>query len=145
MCRWCSTIPISLGGLRGIVDPLGRTTEFVYADNKIDLLEIRQTTGGMNERIASFTWNARHLPRTLTDASGQTTTFTYNADGQPVTVQDPAGARLPVLAIMANGYLDQHQRSPARHRRYHHVDLRCKRAHAYTAWTGWLYRDLCLR
>ena len=68
-------------------DPFGRQTSYTYASNGIDLLEVRQTTGGMNDLLASYAnYNAQHQPQSVTDAAGQTTTMTYNAAGQVLTV-----------------------------------------------------------
>ena len=77
----------SLGHVTSRTDPLGRRTSYVYAANNIDLLEVRQTTGSMNDLLATYSnYNVTHLPQTITDAAGQTTTFTYNAAGQVLTV-----------------------------------------------------------
>jgi len=77
------------GHVTQATDPLGRVTDYVYAANQIDLLEIRQKTGplpGNYEVLGKFTYNAQRLPLTTTDAAGQTTTYTYNPRGQPLTV-----------------------------------------------------------
>jgi RHS repeat-associated protein len=94
-----------LGRITNAVDPLGRTTIFNYAANYIDLLEIRQLTGaGTSDRLASFTYNAQHLPLTVVDATGQRTTFTYNAAGQLLTLTNPKG-ETTTLSYDANGFL----------------------------------------
>jgi YD repeat-containing protein len=68
-------------------DPVGRRTSWTYAANGIDLLEVRQTTGGANDLLASYgSYTAGHQPQTITDAAGQTTTLTYTAAGQVATV-----------------------------------------------------------
>lgn len=78
------------GSLTSQKDPLGRQTTYTYAANGIDLLEVRQTTGGANDLLGSFSnYTAQHRPQTVTDAAGETTTFTYNAAGQPLTVTNP--------------------------------------------------------
>ena len=61
----------------------------VYAANGIDLMERRQTRGTNSELLASFTYNAQHLPVTWTNASGQTTTVIYNSRGQKLSSQNP--------------------------------------------------------
>jgi RHS repeat-associated protein len=72
-------------------DPLGRQTTYTYALNGTDLLEVRQTSPGVNDLLASFAnYNERHQPGSVTDAAGQTTTYTYNASGQILTVTTPA-------------------------------------------------------
>ena len=72
-------------------DPLGRQTTYTYAANGTDVLEVRQTSPGVNDLLASYgDYNALHQPGTVTDAAGQTTTYTYNAAGQVLTVTTPA-------------------------------------------------------
>jgi RHS repeat-associated protein len=77
----------SQGRVTSRIDPLGRQTTYTYAANGLDLLEMRQVTGSGTDLLASYAgYNAQHLPATVTDAAGQTTTTTYNAAGQPLTV-----------------------------------------------------------
>ena len=80
-----------LARLTNSVDPVGRTFSYVYASNRIDLLEIRQTRAGNDELLFRATYNAQHRPLTVTHASGQTTTNTYNARGQLLTQTNPKG------------------------------------------------------
>jgi YD repeat-containing protein len=70
------------GHIENQVDPIGRTFSYKYAENGIDLLEIRQTRVGQNELLSRTTYNAQHLPLAATNAAGQTTTYTYDARGQ---------------------------------------------------------------
>jgi RHS repeat-associated protein len=71
------------GHLTDTVDPNGRETKYIYADDGIDLLQVLQRTSGSGfSQIAAFTYNAAHLPLTSTDASGQISHFTYNGAGQ---------------------------------------------------------------
>jgi YD repeat-containing protein len=68
--------------LTRIVDPLGRTTNFAYA-NQIDLAAISQTLANGNQTtLAQYTYNYQHRPVTYTDASLKVTSFTYNSKGQ---------------------------------------------------------------
>ncbi len=67
-------------------DPLGRQTTYTYAANGVDVLTVRQTTGGLNDLLATFANYTAHLPQSTTDGAGQTTTTTYNAAGQALTV-----------------------------------------------------------
>lgn len=86
------------------VDALGRETVYVYgtgsqADSDpargtgIDLLEVKQKTvaaeGVAYEKLWRAAYDARHLPLTTTDATGQATTYTYNARGQVLTTMTP--------------------------------------------------------
>lgn len=77
----------SLGMVTSKTDALGRQTTFTYAPNGLDLLEVRQIKPGGSDLLASYGgYNAQHLPGTITDTAGQTTTITYNASGRPLTV-----------------------------------------------------------
>lgn len=71
------------------IDPIGRTTSYVYAPNEIDLVEVRQTTAGKNDLLGRFAYNAQHLPVAIWDAAGQMTTNTYNPRGQLLTSTNP--------------------------------------------------------
>ena len=68
-------------------DPLGRQTTSTYAGNGTDLLQVRQTTAGLNALVASYgNYTALGQPQTITDGAGQSTTLTYAASGQVLTV-----------------------------------------------------------
>lgn len=85
------------------VDPLGRETVFVYGTNNVpdaspttgegmDLLQVKQknlASPGGYDLLQTFSYNSQHLPLTVTDAAGQTTTFTYLSDGRRHTVVSP--------------------------------------------------------
>ena len=82
----------SLGNVTKEIDPAGRTVTFAYAGNGIDLIEIRRKTGeGSSVRLVAATYNATHLPLTVTDAAGETTVFTYNNKGQLLTTTNAKG------------------------------------------------------
>ena len=54
-----------------------------------------------------MTYNAQHLPLTITDAAGQTTTYTYNERGQVLTKTNPTKRCTDnnhLLAYDDNGY-----------------------------------------
>ena len=75
------------GQVTARTDAVGRQTTYTYAANGIDLLEVRQTTGGANDLLASYgSHTATHQPQTIMDAAGQTTTLTYTAAGHVATV-----------------------------------------------------------
>lgn len=94
----------ALGNKTQETDALGRQTTYVYAANNVDLLEVRQTTAGINELLSSATYNDRHLPLTTTDASGQSTSYTYNARGQLLTATNAKG-ETTTRTYNADGYL----------------------------------------
>ena len=79
------------GNLTQYIDPAGRTTNFIYAPNNIDLVEVDQVTGQGNAQIASYTYNAQHRPLTYTDAAYQVTRYSYNAAGQVTRIALPLG------------------------------------------------------
>lgn len=91
-----------------VVDPLGRATSYTYSADGMDLLEVRNSTAGGNEVLAKYTYDARHLPLSATDASGRSTSFTYNAAGQPSTITNPNG-EATTFTYDPNGYLQQVQ------------------------------------
>ena len=89
------------------VDPLGRVMTYDYDPaNGIDLLGVRNTTGGLNEQLASATYNSAHQPLTTTDAAGQTTVLTYNGFGQLASTQDSLG-RTVNFQYDDQGYLQE--------------------------------------
>jgi RHS repeat-associated protein len=93
----------NFGHVTSEIDPLGRTFNYIYSTNGIDLLEVRQTRAGNNELLAKFTYNAQHRVLTSADASGQATTNTYNARGQLLTVTNPKGETI-TYTYDPNGY-----------------------------------------
>jgi RHS repeat-associated protein len=94
----------AFGNLTREVDPVGRTVSYVYADNGIDLVEIRQTRAGQNQLLARRTYDARHQMLTATDAAAQTTTFTYDARGQILSSTNARG-EVTTYGYDAGGYL----------------------------------------
>lgn len=91
------------GNVTKTIDPVGRTFSYIYDANGIDLLEVRQTRAGQNELLSQTTYNAQHLPLTVKDAAGQTTTYTYNARGQILTETNALGGT-KTYHYDANGY-----------------------------------------
>lgn len=81
----------SFGRMTRATDPVGRTFSYVFAANGQDLLEVRMTRNGANELLSKTTYNAQHLPLTVTDAAGQTSAYTYNARGQVLTATNAKG------------------------------------------------------
>jgi RHS repeat-associated protein len=79
------------GRITQAVDPVGRTTQFTYAANQVDLLTVAQNTGSGPAAIAQFTWNSKHRPLSYIDAAGQSWHYAYNAVGQLTSVTDPLG------------------------------------------------------
>jgi YD repeat-containing protein len=75
------------GNITKMVDPVGRTFSYIYADNGIDLLETRQTRPGQNELLSTNIYRGPdpYLIWVSTDAAGRPTTYTYNRRGQMLT------------------------------------------------------------
>jgi RHS repeat-associated protein len=81
----------SLGLPTQVTDPVGRTTNYTYASDNVDLTQVSKLNGDSNDSLWTATYNAQHQPLVITDASGQTTTYTYNTVGQITSITDPAG------------------------------------------------------
>ncbi|MEO0453065.1 MAG: RHS repeat-associated core domain-containing protein, partial [Verrucomicrobiota bacterium] len=80
-----------LGYITREIDPVGRETKYEYDTNGVDILFIKQKVGvgPVYETIESRTYDPTdppYVPRTVTDASGNTTTFSYNTYGQIQTI-----------------------------------------------------------
>ena len=93
-----------MGRVIQAIDPLGRETDYTYASNLIDLVQVKQKNGSGYDILASYTYNSSHLPLTAVDAAGQTTTFTYNAAGQILTITNPKG-EVMTYGYNGSGYL----------------------------------------
>jgi YD repeat-containing protein len=55
----------AFGHVTNSIDPVGRTFTYIYATDRIDLLQFRQTRAGNNELNSSATYNSQHLPSPL--------------------------------------------------------------------------------
>jgi RHS repeat-associated protein len=93
-----------LGHPTKLTDPKGRETTLIYAANGIDLTQVRQTTNGLNDVLATYTYDTHHRPLTITDAANKTTTMTYNNRGQMLTSTNTLN-QTTTLAYDGNGYL----------------------------------------
>ena len=111
------------GNVTKTMDPVGRTFSYIYAENGIDLLEVRQTRAGQSALLSQMTYNARHLPLTSKDAAGQMTTYTYNPRGQ-ISDGDKRQERKDNLSLRRQGLPHRNGWAAARHGRYDHLDLR---------------------
>jgi len=94
----------AVGNITQAIDPVGREKDYAYdPTNLTDLLQVSVKNGSALEIQSSATYNGQHLPLTVTDASGQTTTYTYNSAGQMLTATDPKGEI--TTSAYSNGYL----------------------------------------
>jgi RHS repeat-associated protein len=94
----------ALGHPTKLTDPRGRETTLTYAPNGIDLTQVKQTTGGLNDVLATYTYNSAHRPLTVTDAANKPTTLTYNARGQVLTSTNALN-QTNTLVYDGSGYL----------------------------------------
>lgn len=92
------------GNVTNLIDPVGRSQRMVYSTNGVDLLEVRQTTGGANDLLVRYVYNSQHRPIAIEDAAGQWTTNTFNARGQITSTRNPNGETTS-LTYDSNGYL----------------------------------------
>jgi RHS repeat-associated protein len=86
------TSAIVLNPLLSRTDAVGRTTQYNYATNNIDLLTVKQLTTSPSTytTIATYgSYTTSHRPQTYTDAAGKTWNYTYTSAGQIKTVTDP--------------------------------------------------------
>ncbi len=86
------------------VDPLGRETDYTYDATGLDLLQTKQKHGSTWDILETRTYNSQHVPLTITDAAGQTTTYTYNAAGQVLTITN-AKSETTTYGYDSDGYL----------------------------------------
>jgi len=93
------------GSVLTSTDPLGRRATFSYNTNGVDLLEVRQTTGSLNDLIATYSgFNSLHQPQSTADAAGEIATRTYNSAGQILTEAN-AKSETTTYTYDADGYL----------------------------------------
>ncbi len=94
----------AIGNLTNALDPVGRSFSYLFDTNNVDLLETRMTRNGKSELLERWTYNPQHLPLTVTDASGQTTSFAYSSRGQILSKSNPLG-QVTTYGYDTNGYL----------------------------------------
>ena len=96
-----------LGNTTKHTDTLGRVRKWQYDATGMDLLTVKQQNGATDETLATYTYDPAdppRRPRTVTDASGQTTTFSWNARGQLEGITQP-GAFFTDWIYNSIGYL----------------------------------------
>ena len=97
------------------VDPVGRESVFVYGANNVadpvpatgrglDLLQAKRKNGAGYDLVASYVYDTKHRPTSVTDGAGKTTTYTYNARGQIATVTTPPRAGITENRTTTYGY-----------------------------------------
>ena len=95
----------TMGHATTVTDPVGRQQTLTYATNGIDLTDVRQTTGTLNNLLVSFSgYTSMHRPQTVVDAAGETSAATYNDAGQVLTVTN-AKSETTTLVYDGDGYL----------------------------------------
>lgn len=97
-----------LGNPTKHTDPLGRVRKWQYdLATGMDLLTVKQQNGSADETLATYTYDPSdppRVPRTVTDAAGQTTTFSWNTLGQITGITQP-GALITAWNYNTPGYL----------------------------------------
>ncbi len=96
-----------LGNTTKHTDTLGRVRKWQYDATGMDLLSVKQQNGGTDQTLASYTYHPAdppRQPRTVTDASGQTTTYSWNSRGQIAGTTQP-GALVTTWNYAPTGYL----------------------------------------
>jgi len=98
----------SKGHVTTATDPLGRITQFDYADNDIDLVKTHRlgtAASPIDEVVMQAGYNDKHQPNSITDAPGQSTVLHYRDNGQP---SDITNARNETVTFhYTNNYLDE--------------------------------------
>ena len=103
-----------------MIDPVGRTTSFAYA-NHVDLSAISQTTAqGIATTIAQFIYNSHHRPLFYTDAAKtRRRPIAYNAAGQLTSVTNPLNQTTQYQYDAANNLTHDHRRQQHHRRELH--------------------------
>jgi RHS repeat-associated protein len=74
-----------LGKFASETDPLGRTTNYQYSADGIDLLNFAQVVAGSPRTLATIAYNDQRRPLTVTGANGNTAFYGWNARGQMIS------------------------------------------------------------
>ena len=96
----------AVGNVTSAIDPSGRTTQYTYAPNGIDITQIQHYNGTSYDTVRSVVYNNQHLPTKITDAAGQVTTIKYNGFGEVTSVTDPK-SKTTTYTYDTNGYLQK--------------------------------------
>jgi RHS repeat-associated protein len=96
----------ALGKVTSAIDPAGRTTQYTYAANGIDITQVQHYNGSSYDTVRSAVYNNQHLATQVTDAAGQVTTITYNSFGEVTTVTDPK-SETTTYTYDQNGFLQK--------------------------------------
>lgn len=86
------------------IDPIGRTLEYEYSPDGMDLIGIRRVRGTRRDLLARISYNTTHQPLIYRDAAGGQTRYTYNTRGQLLQIVNPRGETTR-YEYDANGYL----------------------------------------
>ncbi|MFY9986153.1 MAG: RHS repeat-associated core domain-containing protein, partial [Chthoniobacterales bacterium] len=94
----------SLANVTAVVDPAGRSTQYTYAPNGIDIIQTQQWDGATYQTTMSAVYNTQHRPTQITDAAGQITDFKYNSFGEVTKITD-AKHEVTTYNYDTHGYL----------------------------------------
>lgn len=82
----------AIGKLVRSIDPTGLRTDYTYAPNQIDVVQIERTGADGYHAMETYSYNDQHRVLSHTDETGATTRYTYNDAGQPLTETDALGS-----------------------------------------------------
>jgi RHS repeat-associated protein len=84
----------AFGKLVRSIDPTGLQTDYTYAPNQIDVVQIERTGADGYHAVETYSYNHQHRVLSHTDETGATTRYTYNDAGQPLTETDALGGAI---------------------------------------------------
>jgi RHS repeat-associated protein len=79
------------GKLVRSVDPAGLQTDYTYAPNQIDVVQIDRLSPDGSRTTETFTYDNQHNVLSHTDENGAVTQNSYNGAGQKLSTTDPLG------------------------------------------------------
>lgn len=80
-----------LGRLLRSIDPTGLQTDYTYAPNQVDLVQVERTGPDGYHAVETYSYNDQHRVLSHTDETGAATHYTYNDAGQLLTETDALG------------------------------------------------------
>jgi RHS repeat-associated protein len=96
----------ALSNITSYTDPAGRITQYTYAPNNIDVVQVQHYNGSSYDTVTTSIYNGQHLPKQITDAAGQITTIKYNSFGEVTSVTDPK-SKTTIYTYDNDGYLQK--------------------------------------
>jgi RHS repeat-associated protein len=85
------------GTILWVGDKFGRKLEMEYSTPERQLVRVRETVDGVEQRSISFAYNPDKTLQSFTDANGGITFYYYNRDKHLTTIVYPEGNAVPVV------------------------------------------------